>query len=163
MIESNQRLTDNVFFTKFAHTSLPFCDIHEENQSQNQITELDIAWHNEDGAKINIAESLFDDTKYHFIPLPAQPHHFNSKSITHQEEARSTMSPQIDNTFFIQNTRNKHMNPKPRSLLRPTQIKDYKLVRDDCDSEDEVISEMRSLTVRPANKEDQSDSLNHKN
>ena len=163
MIDSSQKMTDNVWFIKFVHTSLPFCGILKDDQSKAQLNELDIAWNNEDGTKINVADSLFDDDVEHrFIPMPAQPQH-SSKPVTHYDDVRSTMSPQIDNTFFCKSTRNKYMNPKPRSLLRPTQIKDYRLVKNEGDSEDDVISEMRSLTVRPITKEGHADSFSRKN
>lgn len=146
MFESSQKLTDSVRFVKFVHTSLPFCSILNDDQSQSQLAELDIAWRNDDGTKINVADSLFDDddVEHRFIPMPAQPQdaqhaqhgqqpqHANTRPAMRYDDARSTMSPQIDNTLFsVKSTRNKHINPKPRSLLRPTQIKDYKLVNND--------------------------------
>jgi len=49
--------------------------------------------------------------------------------------------------------RNRSHRLKSRSLLRPTPVKNYKISNENAESEEDVISEMRSLTVRPTGRE----------
>lgn len=127
-----------------------------------------------------------DDIENQFIPSPGNRtdipklskindnlNNMNSKSKTLKsetfaDEVRSNLVSKVEQfgkeniktSLNLANTRNKPLKSKHKSLVRPTPVKNYKLLQNQdpeaSHSEDEVISEMRSLTVKPINKENQS-------
>lgn len=114
-------------------------------------------WRREDGSKIAAVDDLFEDDEEQFIPLPVRPKETlsMSKDLTH--EVCQTLNSQINYSSAKPPTRN-NTAQKAKSLHRPTPVKNHKIVKD-VDSEEDVISEMRSLTVRPTNR-DQDKSFN---
>lgn len=83
-----------------------------------------------------------------FVPLPIQANSLvklNKDLI--EDMTINTEPPQPKKQW--QSSRNKYLKSKCKSLLRPTPIKNYKIAKEECESEDDVISEMRWLTVRP--------------
>jgi hypothetical protein len=145
-MQSNQWINPDRHFFKFIHTSLPFCNIQLDYNNSIPLTELDIAWRNDEGKRDPIIADLFSDEEvdHQFIPLPVQRSRGLNKDLN--AEFKSHIEPQLNN--FI---------PKSRSLVRPTPVKNRKIIKDE--SEDDVISEMRSLTVRPTHRENQNQSL----
>ena len=78
-----------------------------------------------------------------FIPLPINPD--LNRDLAAQVKIQ--LKPGFREEIEGKGTRNKSHRLQSRSLMRPTPVKNGKIVADP--EEDDVISEMRSLTVRP--------------
>lgn len=146
LMQSNQWINPQKPFFKFIHTSLPFCNIQLDYNNNMPLSELDIAWRNDEGQKDPIIEDLFSDEEIdnQFIPLPVQGPSVLNKDLNNEFKTRTM-------------PKSSSFETKSRSLVRPTPVKNHKIIKDE--SEDDIISEMRSLTVRPTYKDNQNQSL----
>jgi len=165
--ESTQLLTETEPFIKFVHTSLPFCEITQGIEYCQTLQELDISCRYQEGTKNSIIDELFhdeEDIEKQFIPLPGDMTELpklNNQIESNDlviNEVKASLDFKIDKSLAQKDIRKfSESKGKNRSLHRPTPVKNYKLLnRDELESEDDVISEMRSLTIRPAGKENQS-------
>lgn len=125
------------------------------------LQELNIAWRKDDGGFVGGSiDELFDDedVENQFIPQPIQGR--NQTNLLGDEIKQYASTTRLKKK---KPTRNRTNAVKSKSLLRPTPVKDYKIVKDEAESEEDIISEMRCLTVRPIDKESQSKSFVSKN
>jgi hypothetical protein len=160
LVKSSQKLTPNVNFFKFIHTSMPFCNLNIDTQKQLPLNELDIAWRKQDGLNKTIIDELFEDEEIEnqFIPRPIQPKNTINFNKNLAEGICENMESRFTNWVAKRQALNNN-SQKSRSLHRPTPVKNYKVAKDN-ESEEDVISEMRSLTVRPFNRDIQNKSFN---
>lgn len=148
LMQSDKWINPQRPFFKFIHTSLPFCNIQLDYNNNFPLSELDIAWRNDEGHKDPVIEDLFSDEEMdnQFIPLPVQGPSVLNKDLNN--EFKANILPKSNS-----------LENKSRSLVRPTPVKNHKIIKDE--SEDDIVSEMRSLTVRPTYKDNQNQSLTH--
>ena len=163
--KSDEMINNDQPFIKFIHTSLPFWNITKGIEHCQPLTELEIAWRDQNGDKYSLIDDIFldNDISDQFIPSPggkSELPNLGNQTINKEkqtEDLQYNLNTKIERTLSNKDTRNKQINSKHRSLMRPTPIKNYKLLsQKNDDSEDDVISEMRSLNVRPINKENHS-------
>ena len=163
--KSDEMINNDQPFIKFIHTSLPFWNITQGIEHCQPLTELEIAWRDQNGDKYSLIDDIFldNDISDQFIPSPggkSELPNLGNQTINKEkqtEDLQYNLNTKIERTLSNKDTRNKQINSKHRSLMRPTPIKNYKLLsQKNDDSEDDVISEMRSLNVRPINKENHS-------
>ena len=138
------------FIEKERLNNFNFFDLRLEHQTQVTLPMLDLVWRREDGTRRKVAEELISDDEIvdQVVQLKVKPNNapqlnkdLKNSVLTNRQSSAKRNKPK-------RTERNKSHRLKSRSLLRPTPVKNYKVSKND-DSEEDVISEMRSLTVRP--------------
>ena len=160
--KSEEMINNDQPFIKFIHTSLPFWNITKGIEHLQPLTELEIAWRDQNGDKYSLIDDIFleNDISDQFIPSPGGKSglpNLRNQTIIKEKQSKDikyNLNSKIESTLSNEDTRNRKIDTKHRSLMKPTPIKNHKLLsQKGDDSEDEVISEMRSLNVRPINKD----------
>ncbi|CAI2358904.1 unnamed protein product [Moneuplotes crassus] len=132
-----------------------FFDLHLDHHTQVTLPMLDLVWRREDGTRRKIIEpSRPEDQIIDEIEPPKVHQSKNdalSKNMNHTVSTQRRSRPKRNKP--LRTERNNSHRPQRRSLLRPTPVKNNKIVKDAGESEEDIISEMRSLTVRPADRD----------